>query len=266
MFWFCSNCLILVTFTIFPYQVTKWKRIIPYRSRRDTYWNDYVRFDEPVWPQHECWRTELNATDLACSTLTLWVLLCISLSKRLFCWLSWRSRLCSCSCCCLILWTLLSSSTTRRSLWAGRLARRAVSLWRWLRTWYESKSHKTKNSTVLYTSGTRHGFRIVKLSFQCQTQHHYISGCLLRVIRDQYRDVAVEPELCSEQRRSSCDIPVLWFCPLCWFLSLVSPDPAAAVGPPAAPVEPAQLHSPELWSYGCIACSGPAHPYLKKPP
>lgn len=80
------------------------------------------------------------------------------------------------------------------------------------------------------------------------------------------RGVTVKPELCSEQQLSSCDIPVLWFCLSRWPLSLASLDPAAAVGPPAAPVEPAQLHSPELWSYGCTACSGPEHPYLKKPP
>lgn len=67
-------------------------------------------------------------------TLTLCVLRCISVSRRRFCWLSCRSRFCSCSCCCLILWTLRSSSSTRRWLWTGRLARRAVSLWRWLRT------------------------------------------------------------------------------------------------------------------------------------
>lgn len=67
-------------------------------------------------------------------TLTLWVLRCISVSRRRFCWLSWRRRRCNCSCCCLIDWTLRSSSNTRRSLCAGRLARRAVSLWRWLST------------------------------------------------------------------------------------------------------------------------------------
>lgn len=78
-----------------------------------------------------------------------------------------------------------------------------------------------------------------------------------------FRGVAAVPELCSEQQLSSCDIPVLWSCLLRWFLSLASPDPAAAVGPPAAPVEPAQLRSPELWSCGCTACLRLEHPYLK---
>lgn len=71
------------------------------------------------------------------------------------------------------------------------------------------------------------------------------------------------PELCSEQQLSSCDIPVLWFCLLHWSPSLASRGRAAAAGRPAAPVEPAQLHSPGLWSYGCTVCSGPEHPYLK---
>lgn len=77
------------------------------------------------------------------------------------------------------------------------------------------------------------------------------------------RGETVRPELCSEQQLSSCDIPVLWFCLSHWSPSLASQGRAAAAGRPAAPVEPAQLHSPGLWSYGCTACSGPEHPYLK---
>lgn len=79
----------------------------------------------------------------------------------------------------------------------------------------------------------------------------------------EYKGVIVKPGLCSEQQLFSCDIPVLWSCLKHLSLSLASLDPAAGVGPPAAPVEPAQLHSLELWFYGCTACLGPEHPYLK---
>lgn len=78
------------------------------------------------------------------------------------------------------------------------------------------------------------------------------------------RRLSVQPELCSEQQLSSCDIPALCSCLLCLFLSLVSPDPAADVEPPAAPDAPAQLHFPEPRSYGCTAYSGPEHPSLKE--
>lgn len=74
---------------------------------------------------------------------------------------------------------------------------------------------------------------------------------------------AAIPELCSGQQQSSCDIPELGSCLWHWSLSLASPAPAADAGPPEAPAEPARLHSPVLWSYGCTACSGPEHLYLK---
>lgn len=76
----------------------------------------------------------------------------------------------------------------------------------------------------------------------------------------------VKPGLCSEQQLSSCGIPVLWSYLLRLSLSPASLDPAAAVGPPATPVEPAQLRSPEQWFYDYTACSGPVHPYLKNIP
>ncbi len=78
--------------------------------------------------------------------------------------------------------------------------------------------------------------------------------------------VTVKPGLCFERQLSSCDIPELWSCLSHWSLSLASPDPAAAVEPPAAPAEPAQLRSLEPLSCGCTACWGPEHPYLKKNP
>lgn len=138
-----------------------------------------------------------------------------------------------------MLWTLRSSSNTRRSLWAGRLARRAVSLWRWLRTWY-----KNTESCIL------------KLRWLKDLQPNFVFWCHLS-------ERAAIPELCSEQQQSSCDIPELWSCLRHWLLSLASPAPAADAGPPEAPAEPAQLHSPALWSYGCIACSGLEHLYLE---
>ena len=73
-------------------------------------------------------------------TLTRCCRLFISVSRRRFCSVSSRSRLCSCPCCCRMSCTCLSSSCSRFSLWADSDASRSVACFFSFSTWTDTAS------------------------------------------------------------------------------------------------------------------------------